>query len=86
VHRHERLRKLLRAAHALGAAGLLALAAALSVTLPARANADPAVLAAIFPDMGALARVSDLPGGTQGQTRTTLFPVSIQTFPSEVSR
>jgi hypothetical protein len=38
VHRHERLRKLLRAAHALGAMGPLALAATLSVILPARAR------------------------------------------------
>jgi len=38
VHGHEPLRKLLRAAHALGAMGLLALAATLFVTLPALAR------------------------------------------------
>ena len=47
---HERMRQALRAAHGAGAAGLLALAAALFAALPARAHADTepsAALAAI---------------------------------------
>ena len=86
MHRHERLRKLLRAAHALGAAGLLALAAALSFTLPARADVNHADPAAMLPDVRALTDNSDLPCGIHSPTRTTLFRVSIQTVPSEVSR
>jgi hypothetical protein len=49
VREHERLRKLFRAAHAIGAAGLLALAAAMAFSLPARAQGDatPSALAAL---------------------------------------
>ncbi len=41
MREHERLRKLLRAAHAIGAAGLLALAASLAFSIPARAETAP---------------------------------------------
>jgi hypothetical protein len=47
VREHERLRKLLRAAHALGAAGLLALAAAMAFSLPARAQGDATMVDAL---------------------------------------
>lgn len=60
MRKHERLRTVLRAAHALCAAGLLALAAAMAFSLPARAQSNDAALDAALALCGALPNQTQL--------------------------
>jgi len=70
VRERERLRRLFRAAHAIGAAGLLALAAAMTFSLPTRADTLVETHAAI----AASCMVTDARGAfSEPQTQGAIF-------------
>lgn len=71
---HQRMRRALRAAHGAGAAGLLALAAALFASLPARAAGDTYAESVI--DGRDLVRFAQLCEGTDGLDRATAVQVA----------